>query len=377
MATPLITAYSSPVRPGQQVIVTGSNFGRVVAAYLVDVPNALIYYSSHRVDTGTSVHVDIPAALPTGTYAVVLQTLDNVLSTSTAGSFEVSNDAPVAVPPYVSTLDEIRTRARLEYGDNGYPFSSQVTGDGVQRRFSIPDDVIEAASMIVVIDPADVAAPTVTLVLGLGYAVDERHGVITTTDPVPDGDVLVASGTAYQFLLDAELDAFISSAVLKHTHNVEIVTPYYDSYGFHQYPEVAQSVTSLRPVEVHPVALLAAIEVLWTLYADAIYDIDVVTAEGTSLPRSQRKAAIRELIVDLQQRYDHYAAMLNVGLDRIEMFTLRRTSRTTNRLVPVYKGREYDDTARPMRIYPDIDDDPTGAGSKGRTSYTGYGYGGF
>lgn len=364
MATPLVTNYSSPVRPGQQVIVTGSNFGRVVAAYLVDVPNSLIYYSSHRVDTGTSVHVDIPATLPTGVYAVVLQTLDNILSTSTAGTFEVSNEAPLPVSPFVSTLAEIRARARLEYGDNGYPFSSQVTGDGVQRRFSIPDDVIEGASMTVLIDPADEAANVRTLVPDLDFTVEQRHGVITTTDPLPDGDVLVATGTAYQFLLDAELDVFIASAVLKHTHNVEIVTPYYDDRGFHQYPEVSQSVTSLRPVEVHPVAILSAIEVLWTLYADAAYDIDVVTAEGTSLPRQQRKAAIRELIVDLQQRYDALAAMLNVGLNRIEMFTLRRTSRTTNRLVPVYRSREYDQHSMPMRTFPPIDSGLTGSATE-------------
>jgi len=39
------------------------------------------------------------------------------------------------------------------------------------------------------------------------------------------------------------------------------------------------------------------------------------------------------------------------------MFQLRRISRTTNRLVPIFQSREYDDTSRPERLLPPIDGD--------------------
>jgi hypothetical protein len=46
---------------------------------------------------------------------------------------------------------------------------------------------------------------------------------------------------------------------------------------------------------------------------------------------------------------------LNVGLHRIEVSTLRRESRTTGRLVPLYVPREFDDYSWPERILPPID----------------------
>ena len=47
--------------------------------------------------------------------------------------------------------------------------------------------------------------------------------------------------------------------------------------------------------------------------------------------------------------------MLGVGLDRIEVMTLRRVSRQTNRFVPLYDSREWDDNSRPRRRFPPID----------------------
>jgi len=47
--------------------------------------------------------------------------------------------------------------------------------------------------------------------------------------------------------------------------------------------------------------------------------------------------------------------MLGVGLGRAEIGTLRRVSKTTNRLVPVYVVREYDDISRPRRLFTEPD----------------------
>ena len=47
--------------------------------------------------------------------------------------------------------------------------------------------------------------------------------------------------------------------------------------------------------------------------------------------------------------------MLGVGLGAAEVGTLRRVSKTTNRLVPVYVQREYDDISRPRRLFTEPD----------------------
>ena len=54
--------------------------------------------------------------------------------------------------------------------------------------------------------------------------------------------------------------------------------------------------------------------------------------------------------------YNRRAQALNIGLERLEVVNLRRVSRTTNRLVPLYKPREVGDYGPIERIYPEIDD---------------------
>ena len=55
------------------------------------------------------------------------------------------------------------------------------------------------------------------------------------------------------------------------------------------------------------------------------------------------------------KEYNGRAAALNIGLERLEMVTLRRVSKTTNRLVPIYKEREIEDTGPVERLWPPID----------------------
>lgn len=375
MIQPVITGYSTNVEPGSQVIVTGTGFGRVANAFLVDIHGNITPTSSH-VDSGTSVHVDIPLTTATGAYIVILSTLDiGINSTNSGGTFSVTN-TPTPTPPAVtSTIAAVREIARGYYGDAaGSPFQSAVNGDGKISRYTLSDTVVDSSTMTVFISPND-GTDNVPLVLGTDFYVDETNGVITTTNPVPEGQTLVALGTSYSFFTDAQLDKLISTAVNRHTHGVTIVTPYYDANNFHIFPSVAQTVEMLSAVDVELVGLLAAINALWYMLADASYDIDVLTADGTSLPRSQRRQAIQEMIVSLQARYDQFARLTNTGLARAEMFTLRRVSRTTNRLVPVYIAREYDDHSLPMRVFPPIDQDLSGTGTEAPQPFYSDGYG--
>jgi len=56
------------------------------------------------------------------------------------------------------------------------------------------------------------------------------------------------------------------------------------------------------------------------------------------------------------QEYNKRAQALNIGLERLEVVNLRRVSRTTNRLVPLFKPREVGDYGPIERIFTDIDD---------------------
>lgn len=63
----------------------------------------------------------------------------------------------------------------------------------------------------------------------------------------------------------------------------------------------------------------------------------------------------------IENRWNQYktlCAQLNIGLWRIEMGTLRRISRTTNKLIPVYMAQEIDDGRMPERVY--LQNDLTG-----------------
>ena len=77
-----------------------------------------------------------------------------------------------------------------------------------------------------------------------------------------------------------------------------------------------------------------------------------------SIPRSQRYQQLTDMIAKRWEQYRTLCAQLNIGLWRIEMGNLRRTSRTTNKLVPIYMPQEIDDSRRPERVY--IQNDLTG-----------------
>jgi hypothetical protein len=111
------------------------------------------------------------------------------------------------------------------------------------------------------------------------------------------------------------------------------------------------TVGSIPAVEEYPVTILAVIEALWALATDASFDIDITAPDGVHIPRAQRFSQIMQLINQRQQQYKELCAALNIGLWRIEMGILRRVSRTTNKLVPVYVPQEIDDSRRPERVF--------------------------
>ena len=104
------------------------------------------------------------------------------------------------------------------------------------------------------------------------------------------------------------------------------------------------TLTKLAAVEQYPIAILAVIEALWALATDASFDINIFAPDGVTIPRSERYHQLVNMINQRQEQYRTLCSALNIGLWRLEIGTLRRVSRHTNKLVPIYMPQEIDDS---------------------------------
>lgn len=372
---PVVTSLSSPAVRGDTLHVIGTGFGFVSSAALYETSTQTLTNVEFFVDSGTSIHLTIPLDILDGTYAVRLGTLHNDGTVSTA-TITLPDDTPTPppsgsfqanpIPDYQSAnMLLLRQRTRLELGDYAETFSATATADGVGDRYDLPAEVVDPTSLVVMVDGATVSSAN--------YTLDASAGVLTLHATPTAGQIVKAVGTNYQFFSDTELDVFILSAALKHTHNVTDETAYRAADGFKYYTIGQRTVDTVAPVELHPIALLSAIEALDAMAADAAFDISVQTAEGTSLGREERFGNITALIGQKTEKYEDICLQLGVGLSRVEVFNLRRVSRTTGRLVPVYRQKEYDDRSLPERLYLHIDSGLSGSDTEGVDPYYGGG----
>ncbi|MET8342464.1 hypothetical protein [Streptomyces microflavus] len=263
-------------------------------------------------------------------------------------------------------------RIRNEIGDFESPFLDTFLGADELSSYDLSETgVTEVTARVSTVSPP----AAVDLVADTDYALDTREGRIVLINPafspLHHGQTLIVRGAAQGLFSDADLETYIGDAVEQHAYGRSVTTRFRDAHGFIRYDHEPIGLENLPAVEEPLVAYLAAINCLWTLATDAATDIDISTAEGTFVPRTQRYRQLMQHIGDtttgLQGRYNTLAQQLNVGLGRIEMFTARRVSRTTNRLVPVFVEREYDDSSKPRRLLPPIDgqeyDDESGVPS--------------
>jgi len=236
----------------------------------------------------------------------------------------------------VATLSALRDRLRLELHDQGSSFEAQIVGNGAIDRFELPVDLVA--------EGLDVTAGGDVLAEDDDYTMDYLNGVLTLTDgPLADGDELYVSGRHYEAFIDSELDTLIAEAFAEHTHGQ--LTTDGDPYTY----------TDLPGVEDFLVVLWALQKALWILATDSSRNVDILVPDGVSIPEGQRYAQLMDMISARKAEYTELASALNVGIHRIQMFTLRRVSRLTNRLVPIYVAKEYDDTSVPVRVLPPID----------------------
>ena len=230
----------------------------------------------------------------------------------------------------MATINNLGDRLRSELGDIGKSFVYQFVADGTTNRFLIPNSPLDGASLVITKNGIDISS-TVEVEETTGYI------VLDTTPNV--SDVLVVAGNYYRYFTNLEICEYISTAFVQHTTN------HTDAYG--------RSVTieNLPTLEEYPVVIYAATLAMYTLATDASFDIDITAPDGVMIPRSERYRQLMQMIDVRKQQYKELCSQLGIGLYKIDVFELRRISKTTNRYVPIYQPQEVDDISMPVRVY--------------------------
>ena len=258
----------------------------------------------------------------------------------------------------MATASQLCDRLRAEIGDIARSFVDTFTGDGITNRFQLSQAPVQGYTLTVKVNGTDVSANVI---------VEEGVGVITFAPSVlpPNNAVITISGQAYRYFTDTEISYYINTAFIEHAaHSTDTAGSRITQIGL------------LPPIEEYPVVLLASTMALYTLANDASFDIDISSPDGVNIPRSERFRQVNEMVQVRKEQYKELCAMLNIGMYRIEVQTLRRISRLTNRYVPVYRPQEVDDGSIPQRVYlpmPDYGDNtpPTTALVRDISMYSG------
>jgi hypothetical protein len=224
---------------------------------------------------------------------------------------------------------------------------------------------VEAGSFQVVLTDTTQEGTT-NQVLGQDYFLDAHGGVLTFRVAPVGGMLMVAQGTYYRDFLPAELDLYIRTAYIQHTYGTEpteqvdiygdtpVLPPPPNSAGQPIYPGTPAPMM-LNEVEEYPVSILVTIMALWDMAVGIAQQHDIHTPDGVTIPISQVFQQLMSMINALQTQYLTLSSALGVGLYRITQSRLRRVSRTTKRLVPIFRSKEYDDITWPQREMPQID----------------------
>jgi hypothetical protein len=229
----------------------------------------------------------------------------------------------------VANLTSLSERLRSELGDTGKSFVHQFIADGTTNRFLLPYSPVDAINMIITLDGTDISTTV---------DVEETTGYMTFDEVPETGAVVVAAGTYFKYFTVTEIEQFVCTAFDQHTAN------HADTYGR------AVLLDTLPGLEEYPVITYASTLALYTLATDASFDIDITAPDGVQIPRSERYRQLMQMIEVRKQQYRELCSQLGIGLFRIDVFSLRRISKTTNRYIPIYLPLEVNDRSMPQRV---------------------------
>lgn len=237
--------------------------------------------------------------------------------------------------------DRAVTVARTYLRDFPQFFQMSFTPAGRTYELSSPNINPESLWVAFIPNSASAGSPSAsagaTTISKDSYDLDARNSILRMKTPFVDAYKLLVEGYHYEWLTDEDLYFYADLAVNLLTYNIH--TP----------------VAALAPVVVDLVGVLTLVEALWGLLSEYSRDIDVITSESVHIQASQRYRMVEGLLAHWQAEYKTRAQALNIGLERIEVFTLRRRSHLTERLVPIYKEREIGEYGPVERLWPQID----------------------
>jgi hypothetical protein len=234
----------------------------------------------------------------------------------------------------MATQTDIETIARTYLRD--FPKFFQTSFDVVGRTYELDHINIDSESLWVAVYTSNSGAASV--LASSQYSVDERNGILRLTGTYSSSTKVMVEGYYYEWVTPTDLAFYSKRALEKHLHAINL------------------SVEQLSDVVINAIGIASICESLWALMTEYSRDIDVITSESVHIPASQRFRMVQSLLSQWESEYRRHATSLNIGFDRLEVFNLRRTSRTTNRLVPLYKAKELGDYSPMERQWPEIDE---------------------
>jgi len=228
-------------------------------------------------------------------------------------------------------LDEVTTVARNYLRD--FPRFFQVSFDAVGRTYELGQPNIDVDSMWI----ATNVGASVTALTASQYSLDSRNGILRlSTTPASNAKIMV-EGYHYEWVSPQDLEFYASQAINQHTFSLEI------------------PLENMSALVIETIGIATIVEALGALMSEFSRDIDVMTSESIHIPASQRFRMVQSLLSYWANQYETQARALNIGVDRIEIFNLRRVSRTTNRYVPIYKTKELGEYGPIERVFPNQD----------------------
>lgn len=235
----------------------------------------------------------------------------------------------------MATKAEIKTTARNYLRDFPKFFRESYPVAGTFYELGKPN--IDSTTLYVAYVPNSGGTAS-SLAASTGYTLDTRNGLLRTVNQLATTNTLMVEGYYYEWLSDADLDFYADMAINLNTHNIKI------------------PLENMAPAVADVVGIHCLVQALWGLLSEFARDIDVISSESVHIMASQRYRMVSDLLEYWTSEYNKRAQALNIGLERLEVINLRRISRTTNRLVPLYKAREVGDYGPIERIWVEPDD---------------------
>lgn len=235
----------------------------------------------------------------------------------------------------MAEFSDVVTIARNYLRD--FPKFFQVSFDALGRTYQLGHTNIDTDSLWVATYIPNSPSASATTLSTAAYTLDSRNGIMRLTSPPSQSAKIMVEGYYYEWVTPSDLEFYTKRAIEKHLHSLNT------------------SLSELSDAVINAIGIAAICESLWALMTEYARDIDIITSESVHIPASQRFRMVQSLLAQWEKEYDRHATALNIGIDRLEVFSLRRVSRTTGYLVPLYKAREIGEFSPVERLWPRID----------------------